>query len=122
MFKALISFAVFLICFVSNAQSNSGFITPDMAFSTELFPEKKKDIAFLNQLPQPKSMTVVPSLTSSQPVLPNNYNIGKEINRDRQLKRAAVVPFSSDPLGRSPLPDAGRDAIEQLQMRNMTTH
>ena len=122
MFKAALLIAGTLFCFVAKAQSNKGFITPEMAFSTELFPKMKKDIAFLNALPQPKSMSATPLLTPNQPALPENYDVVRDINRSQQLKRAAVIPYSTDRLGRSPLPDAGRDAIEQLQMRNTSTH
>lgn len=121
MSKTLLFTAGILFCLSAEAQSVKGFISPQMTFSTELFPQKEKSVAFLSMMPEPKSMSVSTDLNATVSTLPQDYDLSKQIRREQSIKRAAVVPYSSDPLGRSPLPDAGRLANEQMQMRNMRT-
>jgi len=120
MSKIVGCFIGILCCAAAEAQSNQGFISPDMAYSTELFPKKEKNVAFLSSMPESTS-SIPEGGTPTISALPKEYDLAKDIRREQRIKRAAVVQYTSDPLGRSPLPDAGREANEQMQMRNITT-
>lgn len=47
-----------------------------------------------------------------------DYNWTKDIRRNESFKKAAYYQYNYDALGRSPLPDASRDVMQQTLMKS----
>ncbi|RZJ72039.1 hypothetical protein [Flavobacterium sp.] len=101
-------------------QPKSTFIAPELTFSRELFPTQKDSISFLSLAPANLKSTLL--VNSADNKLPANYDWQKDVNRSNAIKRSAVRQYTSDPLGRSPLPDASRDVMERSLIRDMKTN
>lgn len=107
--------AVLLVSISANAQQRKAFVSPDMAFSRELLARQTTQ----TQVGMPYNVSQS-CFDSNKPVklVLVDYNFGKDIRRIESLKKAAFQPYNFDALGRSPLPDASKDVMQQILMKS----
>lgn len=103
-----------------NAQQKKSFISPEMAFSRELFP--KSDSVQMPRLVMMQQRTVSLPPSPSLNTLPADYNWAKDLRRREAIKDAALERGNYYRFASPEIPDASRDVMQQSLRRSMYNH
>lgn len=107
-----------LIAIGANAQQRKSFISPEMALSRELFPKSEDSVEMPRLIMIEQRTTYSLQPTPGSNTIQADYNWTKDIRRTESFKKAAYYQYNYDVLGRSPLPDASRDVMQQTLMKS----